>query len=175
MGVTSLIGGIITSGKKKKAAKKQARAEQARIGAEREKQRIEQLRANVQVRKQKRKTLREARIRKAQVLQAGINSGVGAGTSTIEGALGGLRTQTSTNIGALNEAQGFSSQIGGQNEIAGQAQSEIARQQGKIQKAEAENELFQSIGSFEKSVFGIATGGSSASITSLFGSKEEGE
>ncbi len=164
MGITSLIGGIITSGKKKKAAKRAARAEQSRIAAEREKQRIEQLRANVQVRKERQKTRREARLRKAQVLQAGINAGGGFQGSTLQGALGGIGTQFSANIGAINEAQGFSGETSRQNEAAAAAQSEIAKQQGKIAVADAQNQLFQSIGGLEQSVF--STFGGSTSIFS---------
>ena len=166
MGITSLIGGLINAGKQKKAAKRSARAEQQRIKAEREKQRISQLRADVQVRKERQKTFREARLRRAQVLQAGVNAGAGFQGSTLQGALGGISSNLGASVGALNEAQGFSQDISTQNEKAADAQSEIARQKGKSDVANANNQLFQAIGGFEQSIFSAAGGG--AGISSSF-------
>jgi len=75
MGLISAIGGIITAGKQKKIAKRQARAAEAQAEALREKQRIEQVRADVSARKERRQQLREARLRRAQVLATAANAG----------------------------------------------------------------------------------------------------
>lgn len=164
MGITSLVGGIITGKKKKKAAKRQARAEQARVAAEREQQRISQVRADVETRRERSQQLREARIRRAQIIQGAVSSGAGLGGSTAQGAIGGINTQFGANQGRLNQALTFSGAISEQSELAAGASSEIARQQGKINVANAQNEVFQAIGGLEKSVFDRAGG-----FTSLFG------
>lgn len=153
MGFTSLIGGIITGGKKKKAAKRAARAERARVAAEKERQRIEQVRANLEVRRERQKQLREARIKKAQIISSGVLAGVGFGTSTIQGAAGSIASQFGANIGNLSQRQSFSTAITEQNFASADASGEIARQQGKITAADAQNQIFQSIGGLEQSLF----------------------
>lgn len=164
MGITSLVGGLVTAKKQKKAARRAAAAEQQRVAAEKESQRIQQVRANVEVRRERQQQLREQRIRRASILAASVNAGAGAGTTTTEGALGGLNTQFGANIGRINVAQGFGEAISEQSEKGAAAAGEVSRQQGKSQIAAAQGQIFQAIGGFEQSIFERAGG-----FTSLFG------
>ena len=137
-----------------KAQKKQARAARKAQEAQAEAQRIQQVRADLQARKQKRQQLREARLRRAQVIQANVNAGGGSlGSSTLEGALGGINTQFGRNVGGINEAQGFAAQISAQNDKVAAAQSEINKQQGKIQVSQTQGQLANTIGGFGTSIF----------------------
>lgn len=152
MGIVSAITGISAAKKQKKIAKRQAAAEQERAKAEAERQRIEQVRADVAARKERREQLREARIRRSQVLSAAANAGA-IGSSTTQGALGSLGSQFGANIGAINEAQGFGQAISTQNEAAAAQQTEINRLEGKSRQVQAQQSLFESIGDLGQSVF----------------------
>lgn len=157
MGVISAITGIGAAKKLKKIDKHQARAAEAQAAAERERQRIEQVRADVAARKERRQQLREARLRRSQVLAAAANAGA-IGSSTVGGALGSLGSQFGANIGSINEAQGFGQAISTQNEIIGNQQSEINRLEGKSQQIAAKQQIFQSIGNLGQSIFDRAGG-----------------
>jgi hypothetical protein len=163
MGIISAIGGFSAAKKQKKAAKRAARAEQARVKAEQEKQRIEQVRANVATRKERLKSLREARIRRAQIIQAGINAGA-EGSSTVEGAIGGIGTQFGAAQGQINVAQGFGEAISQQNEASAAASGEISRQQGKIAVSQAKQQVFKAAGDLAQGIFERGGG-----FTSMFG------
>lgn len=157
MGVISAITGIPAAKKQKKIANRQARAAEAQAAAERERQRIEQVRADRAVTLERRQQLRETRLRRAQVLSAAANAGA-LGASTTGGALGSLGTQFGTNIGRINEAQGFGQAISTQNEIAGAQQSEINRLEGKSRQIQAKQGVFNAIGGLGQSIFDRAGG-----------------
>jgi len=118
------------------AAKKQKKARRRQIAAQKEAQRIAQLRSDVAARKERQKQLRETRIRKAQILSTTTLAG-GGGSSGQAGALGSIGTQFGANIGRINEAQGFSSAISEQNEEAAKQQGVIANSQAKQQTVQA--------------------------------------
>ena len=134
----------------KAAAKKQAKAAK-------ESARIQQVRADVAARRARKKQLRATRLRRAQIIQQGINSGAGLDSSTTVSAAGGVNTQFGANIGAINESQGFARQIGTQ-------ESEINRQSGKIAQSQANNQIVQSIGNVGSSIFDRSGG-----FTTIFG------
>lgn len=163
MGIISAIGGLITPGKQKKIAKRQVRAAEAQAAALKERQRVEQVRANVEARRERREQLREARLRRAQVLSAAANAGA-LGASTVESGLGGIQTQFGANIGRINVAQGFGQAISTQNEIAAAQQSEINRLEGRSNVVAAQGQIFNSIGQLGQSIFNTAGG-----FTSIFG------
>ena len=146
-----------------KAQKKQAKAQRRAQEAQAESQRIQQVRADVSARKERRKQLRQARLRKAQIIQANINAGAGVGGSTLAGAIGGISTQFGANVGGINEAQGFAAQIGEQSKNIASAQSEINRQQGKVQTSQAQAGLASSIGGVGAGIFDRGDG-----FTSIF-------
>lgn len=152
MGIISAVAGFKTAKKQKKIAKRQARAAEQQAAAQKEQNRIEQVRANVQVREDKQKQFREQRVRRGQILAQAINSGA-AGSSSVQSALGGVGTQFGANIGKVNQAQGFGEAISQQSEAAADAGTEINRQQGKSAVAAAKGQLFQSIGGLGDSIF----------------------
>lgn len=168
MGIISSIVGISGAKKQKKIAKRQARAAEAQAAAEREKQRIEQVRANLQVRQEKQKQLRQQRLRRAQILATAANSGA-TGSSSVQGALGSIGTQVGANLGQINVQQGFSEAISEQNEASAFQASEINRLQGKANVQAAKTQVFQSIGNLGQSVFDRAGG-----FTTVFGGNNFG-
>lgn len=152
MGIISAVGGLITAGKQKKIAKRQARAAERQAEAQREQQRIEQVRANLQVRQDRQTQFREARVRRAQILSQAVNSGA-AGASSVQTALGGINTQFGANIGRINTAQGFAGAISEQQEASATQASEINRLQGKSAVVAAQGQLFNAIGGLGESIF----------------------
>lgn len=167
MGIISAVAGVVGASKQKKIAKRQARAAEAQAAAERERQRIEQVRADVSARKERQQQLREARIRRAQILSASANAGA-LGASTTTGAVGGINTQFGFNIGQINEAQGFGQAISTQNELAAEQQTEINRLEGKSQIVQAQTQLFQSIGNLGENIFQRAGGFTSLAGGNIF-------
>lgn len=141
---------------------KQSKQAKKRRKAEEEAQRVAQVRADVEARKERRKQLREARIRRAQVIQANINSGGGISSSVTQGAIGGINTQFGSNIGAINESQGFSRRISTANEQAASAQSKINQAQSNIQ-------VSNTIGNVGSGIFDRGGG-----FTTLFGGNKTG-
>lgn len=170
MGIVSAVTGISAAKKQKKIAKRQAAAEAERAKAEAERQRIEQVRADVAARKERREQLREARLRRSQVLSQAALSGALSSSAT-EGALGSLGSQFGANIGAISEAQGFGQAISRQNELAAAQQTEINRLEGKSRQVAAQQDLFKSIGNLGQSIFDRAGGFPSLGGGNIFSRK----
>lgn len=152
MGIVSAVTGLIGAGKQKKLAKRQARAAEAQAAAQREQQRIEQVRANVSVREQRQNQLREARVRRAQILSTGLLSGA-EGATTLQNSLGTLNTQFGANIGRINVAQGFGQAIGEQSQESANQASEINRLEGKKAVVQANTQFINAIGGLGESIF----------------------
>lgn len=167
MGIISAVAGIVGASKQKKIAKRQARAAEAAAAAQKERERIESVRASVSAQKERRQQLREARLRRAQVLATAANSGA-LGASTVSSALGGINTQFGANIGAINEAQGFGQAIGTQNEIAADQQTEINRLEGKSRVVDANTQLFKTVGGLAENIFQRAGGFTSLGGGNIF-------
>lgn len=152
MGIITGLAGLSGAKKQKKIAKRQARAAAAQAEAEKEKQRIEGVRANLQVRKDKQQQFKEARIRRGQILATAINSGTG-GSSSTQNALGGIGTQFGANIGQINTAQGFGDAIGAQNEESAAQGTEINRLQGKSAVIAAKQQVIGAAAGLGESIF----------------------
>jgi hypothetical protein len=77
---------------------------------------------------------REARIRNAQLLSAGMNSGMGVGGSGVVGATGSIASQAAGNIGTINQKQSFGQEISYYNQQAADANTSAANAQmiGKV-------------------------------------------
>jgi sRNA-binding protein len=146
------------------AAKKQKRARRRQLTAQREAERIKQVRANVASRKERREQLREARIRKAQILSSSTLAGAGEGTTTTIGAIGSIGTKLGRGIGELQEARGFGEALSLQAGIVADEQENIVRAGSKNQINQAISGAVTSTVSSASSIF--ARGGGS---TSLFG------
>lgn len=120
----------------------QARSRQSEVEAQR--QRIQQI--------------REGRVRRAQVISSTGNEGLGfSGTSGSVGATAGITSQVASNIGNINQSQGFASEISTYNIQAGQAGADMAQ-------AQANGAMWQKIGGVGDSIF-QAKGG----WTTIFG------
>ena len=94
--------------------------------------------------------VREARIRRAQVLSAAGNEGIGASSSGVVGATSSITSQEAGNIGFINQTQDFSQQITAANNTAVDAQVSAAK--------------WQAIGNITGSIFGAK-----GSFTTIFG------
>jgi|LakMenEpi03Aug12_release.lakeMendotaPanAssembly.Ray.scaffolds.fasta_scaffold01034_67 hypothetical protein len=100
----SAVSGIMAADKQEDA-QNEARQQQEAATAEQRKARDEQKAAQAaQSAAERRTQIREERVKRARLLQSGVNSGV-TGSSGEAGASGGLSTQLGTNIG-FNLGQG---------------------------------------------------------------------
>lgn len=118
-----------------KATKKAAAAQREATAAQGRASSVEAQRARIQ-------QVREARIRRAQVLSAGTNAGLGTGTSGIGGAVGSISTQMAENIGTIGQQENFAQETSAALQVA-------ADKQVTAQK-------WQMIGGFSQSIFNTA-------------------
>ena len=75
------------------------------------------------------KQAREARIRRAQVASAGSNAGLGMTSSGISGAVGSISSQMASNIGTINQTEGFAAEISAANQRGADAQTDMMKWQ----------------------------------------------
>lgn len=136
--VASILGGL-SKGLEVKAATEQAKATKQAAAAQREATAAQGRSASVEAQKARIQQVREARIRRAQVLSAGTSAGLGTGTSGIGGAVGSISTQMAENIGTINQQQTFAQETSAALQVA-------ADKQVTAQK-------WQMIGQFSKSIF----------------------
>ncbi|HVW64131.1 MAG TPA: hypothetical protein VHB01_03880 [Nitrosospira sp.] len=128
----SVLNSISTASKQKKALQ-QAQNAQA------EQQRIQQAQANAAAQRERLQQQREARIRRANVINSTVNTGAGlGGTSGLSGAESSIQSQFGQNIGIINQTQSFASQISAANQREQDAASTLRR-------AESSGAAWQSI------------------------------
>lgn len=127
----------------REAAKDSANEQRKARAAQQRSSDIEAQRARVQ-------QIREARIRRAQILAATGNEGIGAGSSSVVGAVGSIGAQAASNVGNINVKQ----DIGQETSNALQAAAD----------ADLRGAQWQQIGNISQSIF-QGTGG----YTRLFG------
>lgn len=122
------------------AANKQKKAMQQAADAQREQNRIEQARQAVLAQRDRIAQVREARIRRAQVISSAGNAGVGisGGTSGVSGATSSIQSQLGNNLGTLGTMSSFAQQLSAANQREADAQS-------KFFKAGAQGQMWQSI------------------------------
>ena len=128
---------VYSGSQQAKATKKASQAQQQANEAQARSASVEAQRARIA-------QVREARIRKGQVISAGTSGGLGMGTSGLGGAVGSIASQMGENIGKINQQQTFAQDTGA-------ALQESANQQVKAQK-------WQQIGAFSQSIFQQAGG-----------------
>lgn len=132
---------FFTGSEEKKAAKKAEKLE-------RQKSEALQRQQEVQATRERLKTLRESRIRRAQIISQGAGAGIGMASSPVQGGLASLQSQTATNIGQINTAETGAQVIGNLD-----TQINSALNQQRAAQASA-----QRVGN----IFSLATGGYSA-------------
>lgn len=142
-GIVGLTGTAISMAGQARAAKDAAKAQREASAAQSRAASVEAQRARIQ-------QAREARIRRAQVLASGTNTGLGTGTSGIGGAIGSISSQMGANIGAINQQQTFADQ------------TSTALQ--KAADANVKGQQWQMIGGFSQSIFNKEGG-----FTTIFG------
>lgn len=192
--VAGIVTGILGGKKAKKAAKKQKRialelqkeagiqAEAAgkQFGIEREIQRIAQIQANVQAREDRIDQIREARIRRGQILASAANAGVSTqGTSAVQGAVGGLTTQLGKNLGLFNVFRGFAENFSQLGEQSAAQQKIILDSQGRSAVLQGKSEVINANLAKDQANIGLIGAGIEAGqslfsrgfggFTSLFG------
>lgn len=132
------------------SANKQAKATKNAANAQREATAAQGRSANVEAQRARIAQVREARIRRAQVLSSGTNAGLGSGTSGMGGAVGSISSQMGSNIGTINQQQTFAEE------------TSAALQKSTDYQVQAQK--WQQIGSFSQSIFNQAGG-----FTTIFG------
>lgn len=169
MAVGAIVGSILKKRKKKKLNKKMAREGGIQSASQREVERLEQLKANFGTKLEKVQQLREGRIRRAQVIASGVNSGVGVGSSATQG---GAQAAFSTAIGnssALNVYQAYSEAASQARQKAAEAGAKQEVIGAKITTAEDQGNL---VGSAVGTGLGLATlrwGGVAGAVTTAAG------
>ena len=121
------------------SAYKQSQAAGEAADAQKEANEAQSRAASIEAQKARVQQVREARIRRAQVLASGTNSGLGFGSSGIGGAVGSISSQMGENIGTINTQQTFA-----------QATSSALQ---KSADAQVDAQKWQMIGEFSKSIF----------------------
>jgi len=126
---------VYSANKQAGATKKAAQAQQEASAAQGRSASVEAQRARIA-------QVREARIRRGQVISAGANAGMGATSSGIGGAVGSIASQMGENIGNIGQQQTFAQETG------------VALQNAANQEVKAAR--WQQIGQFSQSIFNTA-------------------
>lgn len=123
------------------SANRQAKAQKKSAKAQRRSLRTQQKMSDLTAGRERRQMLAKARVMRAQQQAAGFSSGIGQGSSVVQGAIGGLGSQAASNFGFSAMQQGLARQAGQYNIAAGNAQSDAAK--------------WGAIGSFSQTIFGM--------------------
>jgi len=122
--ITSLVSGISGAS----AAKKQAKQLRIKEAAEREANRVDKKKNALKVQREKVASLREARIKRAQIIQGAVNAGARySGTSSAMGATGSIASQYGQNTGMLNQFEGFGDRLSALSQQSADALSKYNR------------------------------------------------
>jgi len=137
VGIGASIGSTIMG---MSAANKQKKAMSQMYEANQEAARIERARHAVMAQRDRVQQVREARIRRAQVISGAGNAGVGVtgGSSGVSGATSSIQSQMGNNLGTLGTMSSFAQQLSLANQRSADAQSDYY-------KAGAQGQMWQSI------------------------------
>lgn len=159
--VIEAVTGILGGKKAKKAAKKQKQIavqvqKEAIIQAAAAKEQFALERAAVaeQRRQDRLSTIREARIRRAQILQSASSAGIGQGSSAILGGVSALQSTFGSTVGLSNVFTRL-------QDLSAEQQSKIMESQGKVAQLQGQSEIVQA--GLQKSMANLQMWGSVAS------------
>ena len=131
------IGGLVTRGKIKKLNKAIANESQWQqdlslntMDIQEEAQNVAQVQANLQMTQERIQAMREARIRRAEVIAAAANAG-GLTSTVAQGASDSIYTQLVAGVGLQNVFRGFSEHQSQLNKLIAENNSEIIKSQGR--------------------------------------------
>jgi hypothetical protein len=133
VGVGATIGSTMMG---MQAAKKQKKAMGRMVAAQKERNQLETARQAVLNQRERVQQVREARIRRANVVAGVSNAGVGVtgGSSGVSGATSSIQSQLGQNLGTLGQMSSFAQQLSVLNQKEADAQSEFfnAGQKGQM-------------------------------------------
>ncbi|HEY0731753.1 MAG TPA: hypothetical protein VGD33_05005 [Chitinophagaceae bacterium] len=139
----SFIGGLVTRGKIKKLNKAIANESQWQqdlslntMDIQEESQNVAQVQANLQMTQERIQAMREARIRRAEVIAAASNAG-GLTSTVAQGASDSIYTQLVAGVGLQNVFAGFSEHQSQLNKLIAKNNSEIIKSQGRQNEFQA--------------------------------------
>lgn len=161
-----MIGSALTAGKRKKISRQMKREYTIQADMAKEGQRIGQLQANYAATQEKLQQLREGRIRRAQLIAAGVNAG-GGQSSSLEGGASSAYTSAIGNVANLGALQTYSEGISKTNQ-------ELAASQGRSQvlgvKMETQQQKAKMIGGIFNTVLSVASMGWGGAGGAMLGS-----
>jgi|SRR5687768_4811424 len=137
VGIGAAVGGTVMQ---MNAASKQKKAMKRQVAAQQEQNRIEKARAAVMAQRDRVQQVREARIRRAQVISGASNAGIGVtgGSSGVEGATSAVQSNLGYNLGTLGTMSAFADQLSAANQREANAQADFFN-------AGAKGQMWQSI------------------------------
>jgi len=151
--ITSLFSGIDGM----KAAKKQKKALAAKERVDREAKRVTKKQNALTVQREKIAQLRDARVKRAEIINRTVNAGARVGgTSSATGATGSIISQLGQNTGQLSQYVGFGDRLSALSQQSADALSKYNRIGAKHA---AFSGMMSGIGSFGDMAAGAAIGG----------------
>ena len=146
------------------AANKQKKAMQRAADAQRDQNKIESARQAVLNQRERVQQVREARIRRAQVIAGAGNAGIGVtgGSSGVTGATGAIQSQLGHNLGTLGSMSSFAEQLSLANQREADAQSDFFNAGAKGQMWQS---IFGAVGQVAGAVGEFAGGAKSGSTS----------
>jgi|SRR5687768_7440561 len=149
------------------AANKQKKAVQRQVAAQQEQNRIERARQAVLNQRERVGQVREARIRRAQVIAGAGNAGIGVtgGSSGVSGATSSIQSQLGYNLGTLGSMSSFAEQLSASNQREADAQADFFNAGAKGQMWQS---IFGAVGHVAGAV-GEFAGGAKSGATSWAG------
>lgn len=117
------------------AAESQANAQKESIAAQGRMAEVEAQRARLA-------QVREARIKRAQIISTSTSTGLGEGTSGVSGATSSISTQESSNIGIIGQTQSYAQEASAANQRAADFASQGASATAKAQQWQTINTIF---------------------------------
>jgi hypothetical protein len=146
------------------AAKKQKKAVQRQVAAQEDQNRIERAKAAVMNQRERVQQVREARIRRAQVISGASNAGVGVtgGSSGVQGATGAVQSNLGYNLGTLGSMSSFAEQLSAANQREADAQADFFNAGAKGQMWQS---IFGAVGQVAGGVNSFMGGSKSASTS----------